>query len=141
MALLGSAQDEKHWPKPRTGVRCGGGRPAPAAVVFDSGHTAYGFVEISEPQRPDQLGVEIGGEEAPLDTARQVRAWEPHRAWPLTVSWGILAGLALSVLMISGVLFSNPVSDFFPRLIVGLAGSAVLGVTLSWRFPDNRENN
>lgn len=106
----------------------------PAAVVFDSGHVAYGFVEIHEPQQPGHLGVEAGGTDAPLDATRQVRTWQPHRTWPLTVGWGVLASLALSVL-ISGVLFSDLVQGFFPRLLLGLAGSAALVLGAVLRIP------
>ncbi|WP_309236416.1 hypothetical protein [Streptomyces sp. CAI 127] len=106
----------------------------PAAVVFDSGHVAYGHVEIHEPQQPGHLGVEAGGADAPLDATRQVRIWQPHRTWPLTVGWGVLASLALSVL-ISAVLFSDLVQGFFPRLFVGLAGSAALLLGVTLRIP------
>ncbi|GGS18472.1 hypothetical protein F2B00_11140 [Streptomyces parvus] len=106
----------------------------PAAVVFDSGRVAYGHVEIHAPQRPDHLGVEAGGADAPLDATREVRIWQPHRTWPLTVGWGVLASLALSVL-ISAVLFSDLVQGFFPRLLLGVAGSAALVLGVVLRIP------
>ncbi|SCF72770.1 hypothetical protein GA0115255_104374 [Streptomyces sp. Ncost-T6T-2b] len=111
----------------------------PAAVVFDSGHVAYGHVEIHEPQQPGHLGVEAGGADAPLDATRQVRIWQPHRTWPLTVGWGVLASLALSVL-ISAVLFSDLVQGFFPRLLLGLAGSAALVLGAVARIPGGGGN-
>ncbi|MET8726803.1 hypothetical protein ABZV81_06360 [Streptomyces parvus] len=107
---------------------------SPAAVIFDSGHAVYGYVDVHEPQQPGHLGVEAGGADAPLDATRQVRIWQPHRTWPLTVGWGVLASLALSVL-ISGVLFSDLVQGFFPRLFVGLAGSAALVLGVVLRIP------
>ncbi|SBU89692.1 hypothetical protein YW5DRAFT_00721 [Streptomyces sp. Ncost-T6T-1] len=107
---------------------------SPAAVIFDSGHAVYGYVDVHEPQQPGYLGVEAGGADAPLDATRQVRIWQPHRTWPLTVGWGVLASLTLSVL-ISGMLFSDLVQGFFPRLFVGLAGSAALLMGVTLRIP------
>lgn len=106
----------------------------PAAVVFDSGHVVYGHVRFPEAQPTAGLGVAIGSEQAPLDKTRQTRVWEPRRAWPLTVSRGALTGLVLSVL-ISGVLFTNLVSGFFPRLLLGLVGSATLFIALALCAP------
>ncbi|MFJ6612600.1 hypothetical protein ACIQPT_20250 [Streptomyces sp. NPDC091289] len=116
-------------------------KACPAVVVFDSGHAVYGHVDIHEPQQPGSLGVEAGGEGTPLDNTRQVRIWQPQRIWPVTlVRWGAVKGLALSML-ITGVLFTDLVSGFFPRLFVGLVGAAAFFVGVGGRFLDEEERD
>lgn len=109
------------------------GRPEPYAVaspallILDDGWsvpcTAH-FPRRPRPTDPATMGVEAGSLLAPVDEARTVRAWDPSRTWPLTLTKSHFVSLSLALLA-SGVLFTDLVSGI-PRLIVGALGLCFL---------------